>query len=73
MPASSPWLDQLAPAQWSQGEPVAEGSIGAAVNDTSFDTTLHWKVAGTIIAALIVIFGLRALGFRFVVTAGVGG
>jgi len=37
------------------------------------DNTLHWKVAGTIIMALVTVFVLQALGFRFVVAAGVGG
>jgi hypothetical protein len=40
------------------------------------DTTLHYKVAGTIILALLVVFVLQQSGFRFVVaassTAGIG-
>jgi hypothetical protein len=33
------------------------------------DTTLHYKVAGTIIGALVVVFVLQQSGFRFVVAA----
>jgi hypothetical protein len=33
------------------------------------DTTLHYKVAGTIIMALVVVFVLQQSGFRFVVAA----
>ena len=48
-------------------------SNGAASN---VDTMLHYKVAGTIILALVLVYVLQASGFRFVVaassTAGVG-
>lgn len=40
-------------------------------NNNSVDTTLHWKVSGTIVVALIIIFGLQAMGFRFVTSANV--
>lgn len=46
--------------------------MGAAANNTAVDTTLHWKVSGTIILALVIIFGLQAMGFRFVTSASVG-
>lgn len=39
----------------------------------TFDTTLHWKLAGTVIGALVLVFVLQHLGFRFVVAAGLGG
>lgn len=59
------------------GSPVAlDGQVRTVNNNNGFDTTLHWKVSGAIILALIVIFGLQAAGFRFVVsantTAGIG-
>ena len=38
----------------------------------SYDATIPHKIAGTIVLSLIVVFTLRQLGFRFVVTAGVG-
>lgn len=38
----------------------------------NYDATIPHKIAGTIVLALIVVFTLRQLGFRFVVTAGVG-
>jgi hypothetical protein len=42
------------------------------VNNSSYDTTLSYKLAGTIILALTTVFVLQQLGFRFVVAAGVG-
>jgi len=33
---------------------------------------LHWKLAGTIILALVTVFVLESLGFRFVVAGNVG-
>lgn len=36
------------------------------------DTTLHWKLSGAIILALVVIFGLTAMKFRFVTSANIG-
>lgn len=49
---------------------------GSQVNTTStqqtFDDTLHYKLAGTIVLALVTVFVLQQLGFRFVVAAGVG-
>ena len=41
-------------------------------NNHSVDTTLTWKMAGTIVIALVVIFGMKASGFRFVTSASVG-
>lgn len=80
MPAASPWMDQWAPPQWvfspqssssqAPGAGDISGSFGVnTTNPTSVDTTLHWKVGGTVIIALIIVFGLQALGFRFVVGA----
>jgi hypothetical protein len=36
------------------------------------DNTLHYKLAGTIIMALVVVYVLQATGFRFVVSASTG-
>lgn len=72
MPASAPWLDTFAPSQWTLGAPVAGGgevNVGGQSNPSGFDTTLHWKVGGGVILALIIIFGFQAMGFRFVVAA----
>jgi hypothetical protein len=83
VPASSPWLDQWAPAQhapfigdygpttsWNDG-------MNAVSNNTSMDTTLHFKLAATILLALAAIIILERMGFRFVsgvnVSAGFGG
>lgn len=86
MPATSPWLDTWAPPQWfyhestnTPPEPATSGQdsgvfqnlMSAASNSTGFDTTVHWKVGGTIILALVIIFGLQAMGFRFVTSANV--
>ena len=46
--------------------------MNGTATSNNYDTLLHYKVAGTIILALVVVFGLQALGFRFVVAAGVG-
>lgn len=64
----SGWLSGL-------GFPLATGSAAVNANNSQVDTTLHWKLSGTIILALVVIFGLTAMKFRFVTSAnlGVGG
>lgn len=41
-------------------------------NNNTVDTTLHWKLSGTILLALLVIFGLTAMKFRFVTSANLG-
>lgn len=74
----SQWLDTGPPAQYVFGQGGAAGpqrSIFAdtgstQMNTTNYDTTLHWKLAGTIIGALLVVFVLQQLGFRFVVAVG---
>jgi hypothetical protein len=40
---------------------------------TTYDGQITWKIAGTIILALVTVFILQASGFRFVGTVGVGG
>lgn len=79
--APGSWLDTWAPAQYVFGSAGASGPVrspdptdggGAVNNQQTYDTTLHWKVAGTIIIALATVFVLQQLGFRFVVAAGVG-
>lgn len=46
------------------------GVVGVnTAGSNAVDTTLHWKVSGTIILALIIIFGIKAMGFRFVTSA----
>ncbi len=80
--ASSPWLDTGPPAQFvfgsgGAGGPARPDPIASLMNNNgqvsqTVDTVLHWKLAGTIILALVTVFVLQALGFRFVVAAGVG-
>jgi hypothetical protein len=52
---------------------VTSASGDAALNpqtQSTFDGTLHLKLAGTIILALVGVFILQAMGFRFVVAVG---
>lgn len=81
--APSPWIDLHAPAQFAFGTGGAAGparTIFADTGDTqvnsstqqTYDDTLHYKLAGTIVLALVMVFVLQQLGFRFVVSAGVG-
>lgn len=68
-------IDTWAPAQYVFGAPTTNpGGTGPTMGaaSTTYDDQRHYKVAGTVIAALVLIFALRALGFRFVATAGVG-
>lgn len=81
--ASSPWVDQWAPAQYVFGgtggagpvrSPDADSPTDTAMNQsTTYDQTLHYKLGGTIVLALVLVFVLQQSGFRFVVAAGVGG
>lgn len=43
--------------------------MGSHGHQQQFDTTIAYKLAGLIIASLIVVFVLQRMGFRFV-TAG---
>jgi len=38
--------------------------------DNGFDSTIAWKLAGMIVAALLVVFILQRLNFRFVTAVG---
>ena len=83
--AASPFLDTWAPPQFVYGStggsgPVRSTDPGDAVgsypvnnNGTTYDGTITWKIAGTIILSLVVVFVLQASGFRFVGTVGIGG
>jgi hypothetical protein len=42
------------------------------MNGTTYDGTLHYKLAGTIVLALLIVFGLQLAGFRFVGAVNVG-
>jgi len=42
------------------------------MNGTSYDSTLEYKLAGTIILALLIVFGLQLAGFRFVGAVNIG-
>jgi hypothetical protein len=78
--ASAPILDGWAPAQYVAGSSGGSGPLRSpGSEDTSVnnaqqttDQMIHWKIAGTIIMALVGVYVLQALGFRFVVAAGVG-
>lgn len=73
--AAAPIIDQWAPAQF-----VTQPQLGntqtaqpmATSTQQNYDTALTWKIAGTVIGALLLVFVLQRLGFRFVVSAGVG-
>jgi hypothetical protein len=75
-------LDTWAPAQYIFGTAGGSGPVRSPGDDQpvsygnatqqTFDTTLHWKLAGTIILSLVMVFVLQQLGFRFVIAAGVG-
>lgn len=73
--APAPFTDPWAPPQYVAGNTGAAGPLKGLenlVNNSSYDTTLSYKLAGTIILALTTVFVLQQLGFRFVVAAGVG-
>jgi hypothetical protein len=82
--ASSPILDTWAPAQYVYGGSGGAGPArspddgGPAVNPSTstdqmtYDGTITYKLAGTIVLALVVIFVLQGSGFRFVGAAQVG-
>jgi hypothetical protein len=62
----------------SPAAPAARATIAGDVmngNGTTFDGTLHYKLASTIVLALVIVFGLQLAGFRFVgaVNVGLGG
>jgi hypothetical protein len=80
----APFIDPWAPAQYVAGTTGGQGptrspdplaQLGAAVGGdllNNYDATLHYKLAGTIILALLVVFGLQWSGFRFVGAVNVG-
>lgn len=43
------------------------------MDQTTQTGMVAWHMAGMIIGALVVVFVLQRLGFRFVISAGVGG
>lgn len=82
---SAPFLDTWAPAQYVYGSSGGAGPVrspdsgtglAAAVNtnadSSTYDANLAYKLAGTIVLALVVIFVLQGSGFRFVGSAQVG-
>lgn len=78
--APHPILDTWAPAQFvfgagASGPERSPDTDTSTMNSTSqsYDTTLHWKLAGTIVGALVIVFALQALGFKFVVAGSLGG
>jgi hypothetical protein len=79
--AASPFIDAWAPAQYVYGSSGGPGPIrspdpnaaqGLTMNNTqaTYDGTLHLKLAGTVLLALVGVFVLQAMGFRFVVAVG---
>jgi hypothetical protein len=75
-----PWLDTWAPSQFvtqpQLGNPEAVPVNSANTASSTYDTTITHKMAGMVILALVLVFVLEKLGFRFVtagsVSAGVG-
>jgi hypothetical protein len=61
------------PVRSPDPDPIA-AAVGGAVNstDTTYDPNLTYKLAGTIILALVTVFILQASGFRFVGAASFG-
>lgn len=79
--AAAPFIDTWAPAQYVAGGTGGQGpsrspdpvdAMNGGGNTQTYDGTLHYKLAGTIVLALVTVFVLQQLGFRFVVAAGVG-
>jgi hypothetical protein len=82
--APSPFLDTWAPAQYVYGgsggsgpvrspdTPIVAAAVNTTATDQTYDATITYKLAGTIILALVVIFVLQGSGFRFVGSAQVG-
>ena len=81
--AAAPYIDTWAPAQYVAGSSGGQGparspdpitaTLGVlGMNGTSYDGTLHYKLAGTIVLALLIVFGLQLAGFRFVGAVNVG-
>jgi hypothetical protein len=64
-PARSPDDIQLAGLRLPNPAPML-------MQDQANTVGVHYSVAGTIVLALVVVFVLQQLGFRFVVAAGVG-
>lgn len=74
--AVAPIIDQWAPAQFVTqpqiGNTEATTPMATQATNSTYDATITWKIAGTIVFALLTVFVLQRLGFRFVVSAGVG-
>jgi hypothetical protein len=77
---AAPFIDTWAPPQYVFASAGAAGpdrspAGGAAMNaqqQSTYDPTLTYKLAGTIVLALAVVFALQASGFRFVAAVNVG-
>lgn len=73
-----PAFDTWAPAQFvtayqSNVGNTQTGSAQVASNQSqTYDGTIAYKMAGTVISALVLVFILQRLGFRFVVSASTG-
>jgi hypothetical protein len=77
-------MDTWAPAQYVAGSTGGQGPVRSPDpatsllgmvgmnNGSTFDGTLHYKLGGAIILALLVVFGLQLAGFRFVGAVNVG-
>jgi len=69
-------MDTWAPMQFVTQPQVGNTDVsgGTAMNaqGNTVDTTINYKIGGTVIGALLLVFALHYLGFRFVVGAGVG-
>ena len=82
---STPFIDTWAPAQYVYGSSGGQGptrspddptaavaAVNTSADSSTYDTNLAYKLAGTIVLALVVIFVLQGSGFRFVGSAQVG-
>lgn len=75
--AAAPFIDTWAPPQYVYGSSGAAGPLqnpGPVMTAPShtYDQTLTWKLAGTVVLALATVFVLQLMGFRFVGAASVG-
>jgi hypothetical protein len=80
-----PWIDTWAPSQWVTqpqiGQPQQAANTtgapsGAGVNfltNTGDGVNVSAAIGGVVLLALLGVFVLHQLGFRFVASAGMGG
>ena len=86
--AGTPWIDTWAPSQWVRQPQVGDTQqqlntptnvagagrgVNFLTNPTGDGLNISAAIGGLVLIALLGVFVLHQLGFRFVVSAGVGG